>query len=59
MVGEKKEEKKIDHWQEVIISDVIKDESEWVTFECINEQEEATTLLSRPENANAEGLDTG
>lgn len=54
----KEKRRKIDHWQEVIISDVIKDDSEWVTFECINEQEEVTTLLSRLEKANAEGLDT-
>lgn len=56
---EKKKKKKIDHWREVIISDVIKDDCEWLTYKCINEQEEVTTLLSRPENANAEGLDTG
>lgn len=55
----KKKKREIDHWQEVIISDVIKDDSEEVTFECMNEQEEVTTLLSGLENANAEGLDTG
>lgn len=44
----KKKKREIDHWQEVIISDVIKDDSEEVTFECMNEQEEVTTLLSGP-----------
>lgn len=60
-----KKESEIDHWQEVIISDVIKEDCERVTFECINERglggargAEVAALLSRRENANAEGLDT-